>query len=631
MTLNAAKSSIPFGRIKRPPKAWWSAEVEEPVSERHKAFAAAHRSDEDRPAYISASRRASSVIAKAEAWQTTCSSLSPKSNPKSVHSLLRSIAGSPSSSSSSPNFPNCSLCAAYLRSHFSVSQPKTLRSKARGHLTELRGATCNMESHSSFCSPFTPAEFLAAASNLTPSTATGPDKVAYSMLKHLPRSGMDFLLYIFNLSWSSHFFPSIWKTSSIIPIHKMGKPLDSPASFRPISLTSCVSKLFERIILSRLLFFLESNSILSPRQAGFRPGRSTLDQILYLSQSISDGFNKLRPGSRTILSTIDFSKAFDSVWHPALFHKLISAGLPPCFARWTQSFLSDRRACVVYQNHKSRSFRVRRGVLQGSVFGPVLFSLFINDLPASLPSSVSCSLYADDLAIWSSSPSVPTAVEATQGARLERWSEYWCFPLNPSKCEASFFSVDPHQAKLQPNLLLLGYRLRFNPTPTFLWVTFDRTLSFTKYVSSLNAKFFPRLKALRCISASSWVPSKESLSVLYKSFLRPLLTYASPGWFRFLSATKLTKLERLHRAASRAITGCLSSSRIPLLLTEAFLPPLRVTLTHFTIFSCERALGLPTSFPISGLARLGVKTKTLQIVLESFCVHSPAHASFYLF
>ena len=302
--------------------------------------------------------------------------------------------------------------AASLRSHFSVSQPKALRSRARGYLSELRRATCPVEFHSSFCSPFSPAEFDAAASNLSSSTATGPDKVAYPMLKHLPRSGMDFLLHIFNLSWSSHSFPSIWKTSSIIPIHKMGKPLDSPASFRPISLISCVSKLFERIILSRLLFFLESNSILSPRQASFHPGRSTLDQILYLSQSISDGFNKPRPGSRTTLSTIDFSKAFDSVWHPALFHKLISAGLPPCFARWTQSFLSDRRACVVFQNLKSRSFRVRRGVPQGSVLGPVLFSLFINDLSASLPSSVSCSLYADDLAIWSSSPSVPTVVEA---------------------------------------------------------------------------------------------------------------------------------------------------------------------------------------------------------------------------
>ena len=471
-----------------------------------------------------------------------------------------------------------------------------------------------MESHSSFCSPFSPAEFLAAASSLSSSTATGPDKVAYPMLKHLTRSDMDFCFHIFNLSWSSHSFPSIWKTSSIIPIHNMGKPLDTPASFWPISLTSCVSKLFERIILSRLLFFLVSNSILSPHQAGFRPGRSTLDQNRYLSQSISDGFNKSRPGSRTILSTIDFSKAFDSVWHPALFHKLISAGLPPCFARWTQSFLSDRRACVVYQNHKSRSFRVRRGVPQGSVLGLLLFSLFINDLPVSLPSSVSCSLYTDDLAIWSSSPRSLLRWRPPQGAlfRLERWSEYWCLPLNPSKCEASFFLVDPHQANLQPNLLLLGSRLRFNPTPTFLGVTFDRTLSFSKHVSSLKAKFFPRLKALRCIFASSWGPSKESLSVLYKSFLRPLLTYASSGWFPFLSATNVTKLERLYRAANRVITGCLSSSLIPLLLSEASLPP-----------SYERALRLLTSFPISGLARLGVKSRLCRSSWRAFASTHP--------
>ena len=185
-----------------------------------------------------------------------------------------------------------------------------------------------------------------------------------------------------------------------------------------------------------------------------------------------------------------------------------------------------------------------------------------------------------------------------------------------------FLSGSP-QANLQSNLLLLGSRLRLNPTPTFLGVTFDRTLSFSKHVSSLKAKFFPRLKALRCISASSWGPSKESLSVLYKSFLQFLLTYASPGWFPFLSATNITKVERLHQAASRAITGCLSSSPIPLLLTEASLPPLRVTLTHFTLFSYERALRLPTSFPILGLARLGVKPRLCRSSWRAFASTHP--------
>ena len=146
LALNPAKSFIPFIRIKRPPKAWWSAEMEGAVSERRKAFAAAHRSDEDCQAYIFDFRRASSVVAKAktEAWQATCSSFSTKSNPKSVYSLLRSVADSFSSSSSSLNFPNCSsprksalVFADYLRSHFSISQPKALRSRARGYLSEL--------------------------------------------------------------------------------------------------------------------------------------------------------------------------------------------------------------------------------------------------------------------------------------------------------------------------------------------------------------------------------------------------------------------------------------------------------------------------------------------------------------
>ena len=151
-----------------------------------------------------------------------------------------------------------------------------------------------------------------------------------------------------------------------------------------------------------------------------------LDQILYLSQAISDGFNKPRPGSWTILFTINFSKVFDSVWHPALFHKLISAGLPPCFARWTQSFLSDKSACV-FLSKSQKSFLLRPSRCSARIRSwPCTFSLFINDFPSSLPSFVSGSFYTDDLAIWSSSPSVPIAVEATQGAlfRLERWPEY---------------------------------------------------------------------------------------------------------------------------------------------------------------------------------------------------------------
>ena len=123
--------------------------------------------------------------------------------------------------------------------------------------------------------------------------------------------------------------------------------------------------------------------------------------------------------------------------------------------------------------------------------------------------------------------------------------------------------------------------------------------------------------------------SKKSPSFLYKAFLRPLLTYISPGWIPFLSVTSITKLERLYRAASRAISGCLSFFSIPLLLSEAFLPPPRVTLTHFTLSFNKRALRLATVVAHFRFGQTRSDTKTLQIFPESFFVYSPAHASFY--
>ena len=154
------------------------------------------------------------------------------------------------------------------------------------------------------------------------------------MLKYLPRSGMNFLLHIFNLSRSLHSFHSIWKTSSIIPIRKTGMSLNSLASFlHMLSLPGSQSFLkasFYRVYSSfwSLILSLSPPGQFPPWTTLYQI-RPTLDQILFLAQSISDGFNKPRPGSRTILATLDFSKAFGSVWHPALFNKLISAGLPP--------------------------------------------------------------------------------------------------------------------------------------------------------------------------------------------------------------------------------------------------------------------------------------------------------------
>ena len=133
--------------------------------------------------------------------------------------------------------------------------------------------------------------------------------------------------------------------------------------------------------------------------------------------------------------------------------------------------------------------------------------------------------YADDLAIWASSPNVECATSVVQAAlnRLVEWSLKWRFPRDPLKCKTSFFSLDPYQSRIQHSLYILNTPLKFNPHPTFLGVTFDRTLSFKHHVLSLRKKFHSRFRAFRSLASASWSPSKESLCTLYKAFIRPIL------------------------------------------------------------------------------------------------------------
>ena len=162
----------------------------------------------------------------------------------------------------------------------------------------------------------------------------------------------------------------------------MGKSIGSPASFWPISITSCVTKLFERIILSRLSFFLESNSIFFPA----RPV-SVLDGLLSMKFSFS--LSPFQMGVKDISRSLERFLLRLTLPGTTPFLRTFFGWPPSCFARWTQSFFSDRRLCMVYQNHKSRSIRVRRDVPLGFVLGHALISLFINDLSASLPCWVS--------------------------------------------------------------------------------------------------------------------------------------------------------------------------------------------------------------------------------------------------
>ena len=157
-----------------------------------------------------------------------------------------------------------------------------------------------------------------------------------------------------------------WRNAIIVPLLKQGKPAGSVASYRPISLTSCFGKVMERLVSNRLTYLAEKGGLWCADQAGFRRLRSTEDQILRITQTVSDGFQQ-KPAKRGVLALLDFSKAYDLVWRTDLLGSLLSSGVPYHFIRWIRGFLTNRLAKVRLNGAHSRTRKFREGLPQGSV------------------------------------------------------------------------------------------------------------------------------------------------------------------------------------------------------------------------------------------------------------------------
>ena len=185
--------------------------------------------------------------------------------------------------------------------------------------------------------PFNMKELEDALRILKKRKSPGPDNITNEMLQHLGMKAKKILLDIFNKSWQAGTVPQCWREAIMVPIHKKGKDRRKVDSYRPISLTSCVGKLMERLVNTRLIWHLESNNLLSSEQAGFRQHRSTEDQVTYLAQEIDDGFQAKK---HTLAVWIDMEKAFDKVWKDGLRLKLRQSGVKGYMYRWISQYLT---------------------------------------------------------------------------------------------------------------------------------------------------------------------------------------------------------------------------------------------------------------------------------------------------
>jgi hypothetical protein len=195
------------------------------------------------------------------------------------------------------------------------------------------------------------------------SKAVGQDRVHNDMLKNLSPKNRVHLLHLFNSLYANAFVPDSWKIAIIIPLLKPGKPANEASSYLPISLTSCIGKLFERLVTNRLSWFVESRSIVGSEQAGFRTHRSTIDHVIKLDHDIKECFvNK----KSTVAVFLDINKAYDTVWVNGLLFKFAKIGIHGNCLGWLANFLQNRSVCVRLGSYTSETRKINNGVPQGA-------------------------------------------------------------------------------------------------------------------------------------------------------------------------------------------------------------------------------------------------------------------------
>ena len=375
---------------------------------------------------------------------------------------------------------------------------------------------------------------------LNPQSSPGPDGIHPLLLRNLAYELAPPLTQLFRLSLDEGRIPDEWKTATVQPIFKGGSK-NAPENYRPISLTSVICKVLERLIKSQIQDFLRSCNMISPVQHGFQKNRSCTTNLLIAREKWA---HELDQGNYLEVVYIDFSKAFDKVPHQRLLLKLSSYGVKGRLLDWIASFLSDRRLRVRVNASYSEYLPATSGVPQGSVLGPELFKIYVNDLPACIASE--CVLYADDLKIWTPVASLHQALELQESLdKLVDWSTLWELPINPCKC-----AVLPVGA----SSTIYPYRLGGVPLNAVEHIKDLGIIVSSDFKSNLetNRKVAAssRMLAMLRRAFSSWTP--DVFRKLFTAFVRPLLEYGQPASFP-LTKGECDRLESVQRRGTRWI------------------------------------------------------------------------------
>ena len=456
---------------------------------------------------------------------------------------------------------------------------------------------------------------------LNASKSSGPDRIPVSLLKDSSEIIASYLTYIYNCSLLSGILPDDWKKARVSPIYKSGDKQEC-GNYRPISVLSVVAKIFEKLVGGQLNYYLKENNILTKFQSGFREGHSTTSSLL---SSTNSWLINMDSGLINGVLFLDLKKAFDTVDHQILIRKLHLYGVKDNALTWFTSYLSGRTQVCRVNNTISSSKPVTCGVPQGSNLGPLLFLLYINDLPNCLKLSVPA-MYADDTNL-SICGETAADIEKYLNDELEnvhKWLSINKLTLNIDKTEYMIIGSRQRISKIPDDCqtkIEIGCKEVKRVTSTkSLGVIIDDKLCWNEQIDGISTK---ASRAIGIIRRAKPYVKKDSLEVMYQSLVLPYFDYCSLVWSN-CNQTLKDKIQRLQNRAARIIrpTGDTYDIRSKDILHKLGWSNLEERRISQTISYATRALhkkcpeGINEMFKVSNNEKYNLRSNDLMLMLS---------------